>query len=595
MRVTYICFILLGIGFYFTFTSPPAFAGVTVPLARPDYTPPPAPPDWELYDEIFTLQEDAHWQRADRLIRKLRDPILMGHVLYQRYMHPTGYRARWKELSNWLQLYADHPNAWRIYKLARKRKPRNRAMPKAPPARVYAQAARQVRTLFTTRRSIKIRRKVVNLTRRERPTQALRYISQWQQKRYLQEMEFDYLLSLIARSYYGAGKIEKAFESATRATRSRAKVTQSDWHAGLAAWRLGDYAMAAFHFSMLAGNPSANEREAAAGGFWASRALRRQGNIVEAEHYLVVAASKGVSFYSLLAMQQLYGESAISWQQAQLDNTKLPIMEHPAVLRAYALEEANQHELAELELLYLQERVGTDEKRALLILARDMNFPALELVVGVNLGYHMQTRNGDLPAMLSESLYPMLDPDLQHYFLLDRALIYALIRQESRFKPHAKSHAGAHGLMQLMPNTAAFISGDRSLARRYGRNQLLDRELNLELGQKYLHMLLSKQYFNGNLIFTLAGYNAGPGNLRRWRRNLSVVEDDPLLFIESIYVTETRKYIKIVLENLWIYRHRFGQEAVSQRLLAADSWPRYVQLDAPPQTAALDTPRDGVN
>ncbi|GIR46037.1 MAG: hypothetical protein CM15mP55_0130 [Hyphomicrobiales bacterium] len=73
------------------------------PLPRPDYVRPDKPEDSALYREIFALQESAKWSRADRLIRQVGDPMLMGHVLFQRYMHPTAYRAKWTELRDWLK------------------------------------------------------------------------------------------------------------------------------------------------------------------------------------------------------------------------------------------------------------------------------------------------------------------------------------------------------------------------------------------------------------------------------------------------------------------------------------------------------------
>ena len=132
--------------------------------------------------------------------------------------------------------------------------------------------------------------------------------------------------------------------------------------------------------------------------------------------------------------------------------------------------------------------------------------------------------------------------------------------------------------MQIMPRTAAFVTGDRKLARTSGREQLLKTELNLDIGQRYMGMLLSDDYFQNNIIYTLAGYNAGPGTLKRWRREMSDV-NDPLLFIESLSAPETRKYVQNVMENLWIYRHRLGQDTPSLRLLAAQSWPIYIEQD----------------
>jgi hypothetical protein len=88
--------------------------------------------DAELYSQIFALQERAEWAAADRLIAQLRDPVLLGYVLHQRYMHPTGYRSRFEELSGWLERYADHPDAQRVYDLALRRRPAGAPRPQDP-------------------------------------------------------------------------------------------------------------------------------------------------------------------------------------------------------------------------------------------------------------------------------------------------------------------------------------------------------------------------------------------------------------------------------------------------------------------------------
>ena len=77
------------------------------------------------YRKIFAIQERGDWRGADRLIKKLDKKLLLGHVMAQRYLHPTKYRSRYVELSRWMKSYADHPDAKRIYKLALSRKPRN--------------------------------------------------------------------------------------------------------------------------------------------------------------------------------------------------------------------------------------------------------------------------------------------------------------------------------------------------------------------------------------------------------------------------------------------------------------------------------------
>ena len=545
--------------------------GLAPPEPRPDYRPTKLP-DAVLYKNIFSLQETGKWGRADRLINKLEDTTLMGHVLFQRYMHPTAYRARWTELRDWLKNYADQPGAWRVYKLAQKRKPRGVSMPKRPPSRVYFnERASAGQPLFRTHNARRIKNRVEYLVRRERPTQALKYISERAQDRRLKRAETHFLKSLIARSYYIEGKVPEALKLAREATESRNFVQMADWHAALAAYRLGQIDLAISHFEKLARNRTASDALRAKASFWAARSLRQAGEVQKAEEHFRAAAQSGTNFYALLAMQHIRGGVAVAWRRAD-DGSDNLFAAHPAIRRATALRAAAQEELAELELLYLQERLSDMEARALLAFARDKQYPAVQLALAARLGG--STANG-LPLPLFESSYPIVDIATRG---IDRALLLALIRQESRFKARAKSHAGARGLMQIMPGTAAFVTGDWSLYRRRGRDQLLDAELNLEIGQKYLTMLMGEDYFNGSLVHMLAAYNGGPGNVRRWRRELSEVKD-PLLFIESLPAPETRDYVQKVMTNLWIYRDRLFQSPDSQRILAAESWPLYRAQD----------------
>ena len=560
-----------------------AFDALTPPAPRPDYRPSKLP-DAVLYKNIFSLQENGKWGRADRLIKKLEDTTLMGHVLFQRYMHPTAYRARWTELRDWLKNYAYQPGAWRVYKLAQKRKPRGVSMPKRPPSRVYFnERARAAKPLFRTRTARRIKKRVEYLVRRERPTQALKYISERAQDRRLKRTETNFLKSLIARSYYIEGKIAEALKLARDASESRANVQMADWHAGLAAYRLKLIDTAITHFEKLAYNRAASPALRAKASYWAARSLRQTGEVESAEQHFRAAAQSGANFYALLAMQHIRGGMSLKWRRATDGQDNLFIA-HPAIRRAQALRQAEQEELAELELLYLQERLSDGEARALLAFARDNQYPAVQLALATRLGGG--NANG-LPLTLYEGSYPIIDIATENgekpsnLAPLDRALVLALIRQESRFKARAKSHAGARGLMQIMPGTAAFVTGDWTLYRRHGRDQLLDAELNLEIGQKYLTMLMSDEYFANSLVHMLAAYNGGPGNVRRWRRELTQVKD-PLLFIESLPAPETRDYVQKVMKNLWIYRDRLAQSPESHRILAAESWPIYQAQDARP-------------
>ncbi len=128
---------------------------------------------------------------------------------------------------------------------------------------------------------------------------------------------------------------------------------------------------------------------------------------------------------------------------------------------------------------------------------------------------------------------------------VDPIIILSLIRQESAFNPKAISSAGARGLMQLMPATA------RMLQRNVRPRQLEDPQLNIRLGIQYFSKRLNQ--YEGDLIFTLASYNAGAHRVNRWRAEV-FQHDDPLKIIETIPFRETRNYVKFIYRNMFFYR-----------------------------------------
>lgn len=127
---------------------------------------------------------------------------------------------------------------------------------------------------------------------------------------------------------------------------------------------------------------------------------------------------------------------------------------------------------------------------------------------------------------------------------LDPLIVISLIRQESAFNPQATSRVGAKGLMQLMPATA------KRFNRKIRVNHLSDPNVNVSLGSKYLKQLLTR--FDGNLIYTLASYNAGENRIDRWKKEI-FRNDDPLATIESIPFEETRNYVKLIYRNKFFY------------------------------------------
>jgi soluble lytic murein transglycosylase-like protein len=126
----------------------------------------------------------------------------------------------------------------------------------------------------------------------------------------------------------------------------------------------------------------------------------------------------------------------------------------------------------------------------------------------------------------------------------------AIIRQESRFNPNARSSSNAIGLMQIIPSTGDWIAGHLNVTG-FNPNALFDPDTNIRFGLWYFDYLLKK--FNGNYVLAVAAYNGGPGNVGRWVEKLGASDID--LFIEKIPRDETRSYTKKVFHNYYIYNY----------------------------------------
>jgi soluble lytic murein transglycosylase len=141
---------------------------------------------------------------------------------------------------------------------------------------------------------------------------------------------------------------------------------------------------------------------------------------------------------------------------------------------------------------------------------------------------------------------------------VDRALVYAVVRQESAFNHQATSHAGALGLMQLMPSTAQATA--RSAQLPFSLQRLTDDpHYNATLGAQHLGDLLDR--LDRSYILTFVGYNAGPGRAKQWIKAYGDPRGgavDPVDWIERIPFDETRGYVQKVMENLQVYRSRIG-------------------------------------
>jgi soluble lytic murein transglycosylase-like protein len=535
--------------------------------------------DRERYLKIFAAQKRGDWKKADKLIAQLADKRLMGYVLADRYMHPR-YKSKYTELKAWMAEYAGTPGADAIYKLALRKKPAKASVPARPTAQRFRQPTHAAyaiddsgEPLFSARFA-KIDAKVRELVRDAKAVDALNFLNSASVRQSLSDIEYDKARERVATSYFIENENERAYQVADEISRNHPReVPLADWYAGLAAWRMEHYADAAAHFEQLARSETVSDWSKAAGGFWAARAYLANRTPERVAEMLELSSDTGATFYGLLAARQLGREPRFVWTEPKLDRAGYEVLvADAAVARAVALVQIGRRDLAEAELVRAHGWLDPSTDPALIALAAAFKLPAVELQAasGADLP-PARARNGEIA--INSGLYPIPYYKPQNGFRVDPALFYAVMRQESKFRPDATSGAGARGLMQLMPATASRIAQDRTLARG-NKDKLLDPSFNLTLAQDYLETLMASGEPRGNLYMLTTAYNGGPGNLSRWLDSINF-KGDPFLFIESIPAPETRGYIERVLTNFWIYRSKLGQPLPSLDASASGDWPVY--------------------
>ena len=542
--------------------------------------------DRELYRQLFAETRRGNWKKADAIAARLSDKRLMGFVLYEKYMGPH-YRTPYSELAAWMKKYRDLPGAKDIYKLAVKRRPHGawparpaRRKWRAPAHTDYAVYEKDDRPLSAAYKRIapQVRRHVSSDSAEE----TLHFLKRYHVKSKLTAVEYDKVRVRVAASAFLEGDDELAYRIADEISSRHARyVPLADWYAGLSAWRRGQYADAARHFKRLSETDSAGDWSKAAGGFWAARAYLADRDPERVAPMLERAAATGATFYGLLATRQLGRRIDIDWVDPQLDQSSFrALIANKAVARAVALVQIGRKDLAERELIRAHGELDPSLDQPLIALAQSFALPAVALQVAS--AARVPHRMVDGRVRMNAGLFPIPEYRPKAGYKMDRALIFAFMRQESKFKPDAKSYAGARGLMQIMPATASYITKDRSLAGR-NRDKLLDPSFNVGLGQDYLSELMSYSQPQGNLFMLTTAYNGGPGNLMRWLQNIDF-KDDPFLFIESIPAPETRGYIERVISNFWLYRSRLGQPVRSLDESASGTWPVYKGVDGSPSS-----------
>lgn len=366
---------------------------------------------------------------------------------------------------------------------------------------------------------------------------------------------------LLARKLIDIGEHRTAYRVARDAAIPERGIykTEREFTAGWIALRfLKDPATAAQHFARIGINTT-NPTAQARAGYWQGRAAEAAGRSQEARTAYQAAAVHSTSYYGQLARAKLHlpqlslaGKPATPRGAARLEVVR-------AVELLYALDEGNYI----IPIMSdMGENADPDALAALCDLAERNNDPRGMLIAGkaaLNRGlpfdHYAYPVNGIPP-------YRNLGPQVE------KAIVFAIARQESAFNPTVVSPANAYGLMQVTPGAAKYVTkkygGTYDLARLKG-----DPPYNAMLGAAELGGLIED--YRGSYIMTFAGYNAGRGSVRKWVARYGDPRDasiDAVDWVELIPFSETRNYVQRVMENLQVYRARFGGS--HQLLIEAD-------------------------
>jgi soluble lytic murein transglycosylase-like protein len=536
-------------------------------VAKP-YAAPLSDQDATLYRTAFTLIDQGKYDHAEAQLAQVSDKSLMGYAEYHKLLS-RGYASTYDELIAWLNAYGDQPMAMNVWNLAKRKKPDGAPDPAFPSLNGAAPVAQGVDSA------------AVALSAKVSLTDATPRIGAPDGDDAAPELESP-LTPKSARSAYNNGDLEGAVKLGRQ--------IGDHWVAGLALWRLKRFDQALTEFKFVATDPSRNAWSQSSGAYWAGRCALQLKDQDDAQSWFKIAASFPFTFYGLVAEARLGVTPAVALAKKGLppsfnidsrDALKASLtgdfawaLSDPRARRLDALVQVGRVSDAQDELQSaIQHAGGATDRDNWLALAAKTQVPFNQLTTS--------------DWLFDSSSYPMPDYGPSSGLKVDKALLFAFARKESKFNPKAYSYAGAYGLLQLMPATAALVENDPSYAKR--PKKLLDPDVNLKVGQDYINRLQDSNIVSGDLLRTIAAYNAGPRPVKDALDSLGDGSDS-LLVMESIPVAQTRQYVEEVAASYWIYRQLMDQETPTLAMAASDSPVIAVGKDegpaAPIQTAS---------
>ncbi len=346
-------------------------------------------------------------------------------------------------------------------------------------------------------------------------------------------------------SYADAAKM---FERIVTGPADSRFVARAGWEAAWCRYLAGEYEIATESFRKMLKDESVREKSL----YWLARSLERTGNAESAACYRLLQDEYPAGFYASWYRDQkgiADVRQPLGQRNALAELPHLAGFEKPRLLASLGMMEE-----ARTEMSAARKRAGDNKSQ----------YPGLARIYleMQDYGSSIALFRSSKPVRWDSTSLPLWATGYPLAFnapihqncaanSLSEGLIYALMRAESSFSPAVKSPAGAIGLMQLMPATARAMVRERAL---FDPMRLTVPEYNIKLGTRHFRDLLKG--YDGDVIYSIAAYNAGAGAVERWRKNMKGLAKDE--FIESIPYQETRDYVKKVYASAATYRQLYG-------------------------------------
>jgi len=359
--------------------------------------------------------------------------------------------------------------------------------------------------------------------------------------------------AIISRSLIYQKKYEMAYKISSQHSMSDGpEFAEAEWMSGwIALSFLNDPILAKDHFKNFyenVGYPISLSR----GAYWLGRSFEKIGNKEKSIEFYEQASKYLTTYYGQLAHLKVKPNEKFKLEEQIKVNDKYKkyFYEKDLVKIVQLLNELNKDKYAKDILKHLANDNITSGSE---ILAAELstNISRYDFAIQISklASYQKRFHNNFNYPIISTPKY------INGRKIPESALILSIIRQESEFDMSANSHAGAKGLMQIMPYTAKLVSKQAKLP--YYKSRLTsDPEYNINLGSHYIAGLILE--YDGAYPFAIAAYNAGPKRVRYWKKinkNPQKNEIDYVDWIELIKFKETRNYVQRVLENYNVYRY----------------------------------------